>query len=335
MEKECKYSLWLCKLHQFLVFSGSKFIQYNDDRKGKYKILICILAQNRKKGVKKVAMWYDELYPKDQWKAADYRIMDLYGLKGKKGLITGACGGLGRNVAAAWAEMGADVAMADLERTKDKLVPLCEELSERYGIKAVPIYCDVSDPEAVGEMKKTVLEELGDLDLAFINAGVCLGGDDVNVPYEVWKKTIDIDLNGIFLCAMAAKEIMLEKGHGGSMVLTSSLSGFWANNGGGYPTPVCSYGSAKAGVAQLARFMAGSLAKDGIRVNAVAPGYIWSGIHEGVMEKEGHDWLLEPVPIKHFGLTEDIASAVLFLTSNAGKYITGTTLHVDGGYSVF
>ena len=183
--------------------------------------------------------------------------------------------------------------------------------------------------------KEELLDKLGDIHIAYANAGICMMGDDVDVPYETWKKTMEVNLDGIYLCAMAAKEIMLEKGHGGSIVMTSSLSGFNANNAYGNPTPVCAYGTSKAGVYELSRFMAASLAGNGIRVNCVSPGYIWSGIHEGVMDKEGHDMLLMPVPIKKFGLNEDIASAVLFLSTDAAKYITGTVIHVDGGYSVF
>ncbi len=281
-----------------------------------------------------MAEWFD-IYPKDKWKNDSYSIMDQFSLKGKKGFVTGGCGGLGRNVAAAWAEKGADVALVDLPRTKDRLEPLCKEMSQKYGTKVIPVYCDVSDPESVKKMKEELLDKLGDIHIAYANAGICMMGDDVNVPYETWKKTMEVNLDGIYLCAMAAKEIMLEKGHGGSIVMTSSLSGFNANNAYGNPTPVCAYGTSKAGVYELSRFMAASLAGNGIRVNCVSPGYIWSGIHEGVMDKEGHDMLLMPVPIKKFGLNEDIASAVLFLTTDAAKYITGTVIHVDGGYSVF
>lgn len=278
--------------------------------------------------------WFD-IYPKDKWKKDNYSIMDQFSLKGKKGFVTGGCGGLGRNVAAAWAEKGADVALVDLPRTKERLEPICKEMSQKYGTKVIPVYCDVSDPESVKKMKEKLLDELGDIHIVYANAGICMMGDDVNVPYETWKKTMEVNLDGIYLCAMAAKEIMLEKKHGGSIVMTSSLSGFNANNAFGNPTPVCAYGTSKAGVYELSRFMAASLAGNGIRVNCVSPGYIWSGIHEGVMDKEGHDMLLMPVPIKKFGLNEDIASAVLFLSTDAAKYITGTVIHVDGGYSVF
>ncbi len=281
-----------------------------------------------------MAEWFD-IYPKDKWKDDNYSIMKLFSLKGKKGFITGGCGGLGRNVAAAWAENGADVALVDLPGTKDRMEVLCKELSDKYGTRVIPIYCDVSDPDSVKAMKEELLKEFGNIDLAYVNAGICMMGDDVNVPYDTWKKTLDVNLDGIYLCAMAAKEIMVEKEHGGSIVMTSSLSGFAANNAYGNPTPVCAYGTSKAGVYEFSRFMAASLARNGIRVNSVSPGYVWSGIHEGVMDKDGHDMLLMPVPMKKFGLNEDIASAVTFLSSDAAKYITGTVIHVDGGYSVF
>ena len=278
--------------------------------------------------------FYD-IYPKDRWRDPEYRLMDKFSLKGKKGFVTGGGGGIGRNTAAAWAEAGADVALIDIPTSREALEPLAEELSKRYGVKVVPIYCDVSDKAQVDAMRETLIKELGTVDIAHINAGICLKGDNVDVPYETWKRVIDVDLNGAFLTAQAAAQIMREHGHGGSIIITSSLSGCNANFMNGGPTPVCAYGTAKAGISQMARYMGAGLAPFGIRVNSISPGYVWSGIHEAGMTKEGHDMCLETVPIKRFGTNDELQGAVLFLSSDASSYVTGINIPVDGGYSIY
>ena len=278
---------------------------------------------------------YYDVYNTDPWRDPSYKLMDKFSLKGKKGFVTGAAGGIGRNTVAAWAEAGADVALVDIPATKDRLIPLAEELSKRYGTKIIPLFCDVTDKAQVDQLRADLIKELGTIDIAHINAGVCLAGDDVDVPYETWMKTIDIDLNGAFLTAQMAQQIMREHDHGGSIIMTSSLSGYAANFMGGGPTPVCAYGTAKAGISEMARYMAAGLAPYGIRVNTIAPGYIWSGVHKDVMDKKNHDLCLEVVPIKRFGGTDELQGALLFLASDASSYITGTNLHIDGGYSVY
>lgn len=278
---------------------------------------------------------FKSIYPKDKWKDEDFNVMDKFSLKGKKGFVTGGGGGIGRNTAAAWAAAGADVALVDLPSTKDTLEPLAKELYERYGTKIVALYCDVSDKEQVDALKVSLIEEMGTIDLAHINAGVCLPGDDVDVPYETWMKTINIDLNGAYLTAQIAQHIMREHDHGGSIIMTSSLSAYNANYLCGEPSPVAAYGTAKAGISQLARYMAAGLAKYNIRVNTISPGYVWSGIHEGVMNKEGHDLLLEVVPMNRFARNDELHGVMLFLASEASSYVTGINIPIDGGYSIF
>ena len=208
-------------------------------------------------------------------------------------------------------------------------------MSERYGVKVVPLYCDVSSEADVAKLKEDLVKALGTVDIAHINAGVCLPGDDVNVPVATWKKVIDIDLNGAFMTAQIAYQIMQEHGHGGSIIMTSSLSGYNANYIFGGPSPVCAYGTAKAGISQMARYMAAGLAPHGIRVNTISPGYVWSGIHEGVCDKMGHDAMIDPVPMKRFATTDELQGVMLFLASDASSYITGINIPVDGGYSIY
>lgn len=278
---------------------------------------------------------YYSIYPKDLWKSDKYRLFDKFSLKGKKGMVTGGAGGIGRNTAAAWAEAGADVVLVDITAAKDRLNKTAAEMSLRYGVKVTPLFCDVSCKAQVDSLKDSLLNELGTLDIAHINAGVCLGGDDVDVPYEIWQKTLDINLTGAYLTAQISHQIMREHGHGGSIIMTSSLSGYNTNFLAGGPTPVAAYGTSKAAVSQYARYLAAGLAKYDIRVNTISPGYVWSGIHEGVMPKEAHDMLLEVVPMNRFGRTDELQAVMLFLASDASSYVTGINIPIDGGYSIY
>ncbi len=278
--------------------------------------------------------FYD-IYPKDRWRDEGYNLLDKFSLKGKKGFVTGGAGGIGRNTAAVWAEAGADVCLVDIPVAEDRMKELCEELTARYKVKVSYACCDVSDVKQVEALKPELIEKLDTVDIAHINAGVCLPGDNSDVSYENWKKTIDINLTGAHLTAQVAQQIMREHEHGGSIIFTSSLSGYNANFIAGGPTPVCSYGTTKAAVSQLARYMGADLAKYDIRCNSISPGYVWSGIHEGAMSRIGHDMLLEAVPIKRFGRNDELQGAILFLSSDASSYITGINIPVDGGYSIF
>ncbi|MBT1165193.1 SDR family NAD(P)-dependent oxidoreductase [Bifidobacterium simiarum] len=278
---------------------------------------------------------FDERYPLDKWKNPEYSIMDRFSLKGKKGFVTGAAGGLGRNAAAALAQAGADVALVDLPSTLDHLKELAAQMSDRFGVNVTALPCDVTDVDQVAELKKSLVDSLGTVDFAFLNAGVNVPGDDQDATEEVWTKTIEINLNGAYRTGRIAHEIMREHGHGGSLVFTSSLSGHNANFMMGGPTPVNAYGATKAGIMEHSRYLAAALARYGIRSNTVSPGYIWSGIFNGRISMEAHDAMLEVVPAQRFGTNDEIASAVLFLVSDASSYVTGTDLRVDGGYCIY
>ena len=244
---------------------------------------------------KTVEQIFDERYPLDKWEDSNYSILDKFSMRGRKGFVTGAAGGLGRNA----------------------------------------LTCDVTNVEQVAELKTQLVEQLGTVDFAFLNAGVNVPGDDQDATEEVWTRTININLNGTYRTGRIAHEIMREHGHGGSLIFTASLSGHNANYMMGSPTPVNAYGATKAAIMEHSRYLAAALAKDGIRSNTISPGYVWSGIFNGRIDMPGHDAMLEVVPMHRFGTNDEIASTVLFLASDASSYVTGTDIRVDGGYSVF
>ncbi len=278
--------------------------------------------------------FYEELYPKDVWRNQGYDVFERFSLKGKKALVTGASGGIGRNAAAVFAQAGADVMMADIERTRDTLEPLALEMAERFGTMVVPAFCDVSDEGQVSAMGEELEAELGTVDVAFLNAGVVLPGDDYDSSFDTWKKTIDIDLHGMYLCGQMVQKMMRRHEHGGSIIMTSSISAYIFNHMAGNPNPIVAYAAAKAGVSQYARALAAFGVRDGIRVNTIAPGYVWSGIHEGLMDEQAHDVANREIPMRRFGRTDELHGPLLFLASDASSYVTGINIPVDGGYLI-
>lgn len=227
---------------------------------------------------KTVEQIFDERYPLDKWEDSNYSILDKFSMRGRKGFVTGAAGGLGRNAAAALAQAGADVALVDLPSQEDKLTELAKDMSERFGTNVIALTCDVTNVEQVAELKTQLVEQLGTVDFAFLNAGVNVPGDDQDATEEVWTRTININLNGTYRTGRIAHEIMREHDHGGSLIFTASLSGHNANYMMGSPTPVNAYGATKAAIMEHSRYLAAALAKDGIRSNTISPGIrvVWN-----------------------------------------------------------
>ena len=250
-------------------------------------------------------------------------------------LITGGAMGQGKAHALKFAENGFDVVLADMQDPDGEVFRATVQEIEKLGAKALAVKCNVTSDDDMKAMFEKAWDTFGRIDVVVANAGVINFGYTWELTDAQVQKVIDIDLNGAFLTAQVAQHIMRKHNHGGSIIMTSSLSGYNANFIGGGPSPVCTYGTAKAGISQMARYMAAGLAPYGIRVNTISPGYIWSGIHEGVMDKTGHDMCLEVVPIKRFGTTDELQGVLLFLASDASSYVTGINIPVDGGYSIY
>ena len=130
---------------------------------------------------KTVEQIFDERYPLDKWEDSNYSILDKFSMRGRKGFVTGAAGGLGRNAAAALAQAGADVALVDLPSQEDKLTELVKDMSERFGTNVIALTCDVTNVERVAELKTQLVEQLGTVDFAFLNAGVNVPGDEIGL----------------------------------------------------------------------------------------------------------------------------------------------------------
>lgn len=245
-------------------------------------------------------------------------------LAGRVALITGGGGGIGFGIAKAFARSGAKLVLAS--RNAERLDAAVAEIRAAGG-EATAVVADVRDYAAVEQAVATAVSTYGALDIMVANAAGNFVVPAATMSPNAWKTVIDIDLNGTFYCARAAHDALSKSSFGGRLIAistTRALEGW----------PGCAHaGAAKAGIMSLIRTLAGEWGPDGIRCNTVAPGAI--GDTEGVKRiyedqgKAAHQ--LSSIPLGEFGKTTDIANAVLFLCSDAGAYITGADIVVDGG----
>lgn len=261
-------------------------------------------------------------------------MFDMISLKGKKAVLTGGAGGIARACSAAFAELGADIALIDIAAQEEEMKKNCGYLEEKFGVKAIAICGDVSKEKSVNQAFETIEKELGTVDIVFANAGVtCTGYDHVDITLETWEKMMDINLTGVLLTDRAGAEMMKRHGHGGSIINTASMSGTIINRRPTLNAQV-GYTTSKAGVKHLTKAMAINYADYGIRFNSISPGYIVSGIHNTV-KQEIIEYNASTVPLKRFGTLDEILGGIVFLASDMSSYCLGTDLMIDGGYTIW
>ncbi|WHX41850.1 3-oxoacyl-ACP reductase FabG [Mesobacillus sp. AQ2] len=241
-------------------------------------------------------------------------------LQDKVAIITGGANGIGLAAAKTFVREGARVAMADFDEETGS--QRAAELKAE-GYEAAFFQVNVADKDSVDSMVKDVLSHFGKIDILVNNAGITRDGMLHKLAVEDFQKVVDVNLTGVFHCAQAVVPAMVQQGSG-RIINTSSVSGIYGNVG------QTNYAATKAGVVGMTKTWAKELGRKGINVNAVAPGFIETGMTAKVPEKViEHMKML--VPLGRLGLPEDIANAYLFLASDESKYVNGTTLHVDGG----
>jgi len=254
------------------------------------------------------------------------RVQELFDLGGKTAIVTGGGSGIGRRMAEALAEVGANVVLC--ARKVERCEAAARELAE-LGVRTLALRCDVREPEDVQTVVSRTLGELGSLDVLVNNAGTAWGAPAEGMPLEGWQKVVDVNLTGVFLFSQAAARVMLERG-GGSIVNIASVAGLHGSPPG--RMDAVSYSASKGGVIALTRDLACKWGGRGIRVNAIAPGWFPSDMSKVVLERHG-DELVHGIPLGRFGGPDDLKGAVAFLASPASAYVTGHVLVVDGGQS--
>ena len=244
----------------------------------------------------------------------------------KHAIVTGAGRGIGRAIAQAFAAEGASVVVADVDE------PSVQEAARSInalGGRALPIEVDVSDRLAIQQMVRAANDRFGTIDVLVNNAGILLLGNSrleaiLALDEEGWDRMIDVNLKGVFLCCQAVLPQMLEQGSGVILNLASSAARVGGAKGW------VSYPASKGGVVSLTIDLARKLASYGIRVNAIAPGYIVTGLTQHYTEAERRQFD-QVFPMGRGGKPEEVASAALFLCSEESSYITGQVLNVGGG----
>lgn len=247
--------------------------------------------------------------------------MMSFDLTGRRALVTGANTGIGRAIAVALAEAGADVALAGRSEPAETLAVI-----GATGRRALHIRADLSSTAPLAEVVKRTVAELGGLDILVNNAGIIRRDDLLDFTESDWDAVLDTNLKSLFFLSQAAARHMAEQGRG-KIVNIASLLSFQ----GGIRVP--SYAAAKSGVAGVTRAMANELAPRGLQVNAIAPGYIATDNTAALRADETRNrQILERIPVGRWGRPEDIAGAAVFLASPASDYVTGQILAVDGGW---
>lgn len=250
-------------------------------------------------------------------------VLDLFDLHGKKALVTGASSGIGKQVALAYAQAGAEIALA--ARNSAALEALAEEIVAAGG-KAVPLACDVTQQDQVTAVVDRMTAELGGIDIAVCNAGIVSVTPMLDMPLEEFERIQNTNVTGVFLTAQAAARAMVAQGRGGSIITTASMSGHIIN----IPQQVGHYCTSKAAVIHLTKAMAVEFASHNIRVNSISPGYIMTELVEPLVE---YHRLWEPkIPLGRIGRPEELNGLYLYLASAASSYMTGSDLVIDGGY---
>ena len=240
---------------------------------------------------------------------------------GKTVLVTGSTRGIGRAIAEEFAKHGANVIVSGT--VKERAQEVAKELAEKYGVNTLGVGMDVSDPRSVEEAFKEINAAFGGVDILVNNAGITRDTLFLRMKPEDWQKVLDVNLTGAFLVTKQVVRYMTKK-RWGRIINISSVVGFTGNVG------QVNYATTKAGLIGFTKSLAKELAPRNVLVNAVAPGFIETDMTENLKEEIKEEYRKQ-IPLGRFGKPEEVAKVVLFLASPMADYITGETIHVNGG----
>ncbi len=249
----------------------------------------------------------------------------IFELTGKVALVTGASSGLGARFAEILAENGAAVVL--VARRADRLAAVKARI-EQAGGRVFAVEADVRERAAMQAAFNAAEKAFGTVTILVNNAGVAHAGRALELAEEEWRRILSTNLDAVFYWSQEAARRMLAAGKGGAIVNIASVLGLGVDKG------VVAYATAKAGVIQLTKALALELAFKGIRVNAIAPGWIVTELNRDYLESEKGKALTREIPIGRFGQERDLDGPLLLLVSDAGRFVTGATIVADGGQSV-
>lgn len=245
----------------------------------------------------------------------------MFDLTGKNALVTGASGGIGGAIAQALYQSGASVALSGTREG-----PL-QELSDKLGARAHAVPADLSDSAAAAQLVRTATEAMGSVDILVNNAGITRDNLFMRMSDEDWQQVLDVNLGSVFRLSRAALRAMM-KARWGRIINITSVVGATGNPGQG------NYAAAKAGLVGMSKSLAQEVASRGISVNCIAPGFIETAMTSKLSDDQ-KTRLLGQIPAGRMGAPADVAAAVTYLASDEAGYITGATLHVNGGMAMF
>lgn len=248
---------------------------------------------------------------------------DCFSLAGKTALVTGASSGLGEHFARVLARHGADVVIA--ARRVDRLVALEAQIKAAGG-KAAAVPLDVTQAASVAAAFDAAEAAFGPPTIVINNAGISAPAWFARMSETQWRDTMDVNLDGVFRVAQQSAQRMIKHGQGGSIVNIASIVGLGAIK------TLSAYAASKAAVIALTRTMALELARDGIRVNALAPGYISTELNDSFWQTDGGKRMIAHIPMRRLGQLQELDGPLLLLASQAGSFMTGSVLTVDGGH---
>ncbi|WP_049917872.1 SDR family NAD(P)-dependent oxidoreductase [Haloferax denitrificans] len=256
-------------------------------------------------------------------------VLDEFTLHGKTAIVTGSSKGIGRALAVALAEAGADICLVNRSERAGRLA--AEEIAAETGVETLAVPADVTDEDDVEAMVEATLDAFGSIDILVNNAGIARTAPAYEMSLETWNEVLQTNLTGVFLCTKHAGKAMIDGG-GGTIVNMASMSAFVAN----YPQEEVVYHASKGGVVSFTRQLASEWAKYDVRANAMAPGYIRTEMVDELLA-ENPDmesaWLSEML-MEEMAPPEDLGGTVVYLASDASSYMTGETVVIDGGYTV-
>jgi 3-oxoacyl-[acyl-carrier protein] reductase len=245
-------------------------------------------------------------------------------VKDKIAIVTGGSRGIGRGIALAFAQEGANV-VVNYFRAQQEADEVVDKI-RKMGRRAIAVQADVAVVEDVNRLVATAVQEFERIDILVSNSGWVKATPFLEMSVEEWDRGVAINLRGVFLCGQAVARVMVQKGIKGKIINVGSVLGFTPLPGRSH------YGPAKAGVNSLTRIMAHELAPYGIIVNGIAPGTVDTGMMEQFYEQAGNkEVFAEPIPVGHIGQPEEIAPFAVLLASDDASFIAGTMILIDGG----